>query len=133
MQSFEQSEIQKKIIRSYVKSYNNFDIDGMIRNLDANIDFENWTNGKIDLAIIGIEVFQKQAEASKLYFIKRNQRIEAWHFCNMKVSIDVHYKATLALDLPNGMKAGDVMKLNGRSEFIIKNGKIISIKDFSEF
>jgi hypothetical protein len=37
----------------------------------------------------------------------------------------------LASDLPNGMKAGETLRLNGRSEFTFCDGKIYRIKDVS--
>jgi hypothetical protein len=37
----------------------------------------------------------------------------------------------LAVDFPNGMKAGDVLRLNGRSEYTFRDGRIYQIIDFS--
>jgi hypothetical protein len=37
----------------------------------------------------------------------------------------------LAADLPNGMKAGESMHLEGRSEFGFRDGRIDRITDYS--
>ena len=124
-------EHQKKIIESYIDSYNNFDINGMVKNLDENIVFENISNGNVDLRTEGINEFKKQAKSAEPYFKQRKQTITSWKFNNSKVSINIGYKAILAIDLPNGMKSGDTLELKGKSEFEFENGKIKSISDKS--
>lgn len=47
------------------------------------------------------------------------------------MTIDISYKAILAIDLPNGMQAGDTLELNGKSEFEFDNRKIKKISDYS--
>lgn len=124
-------EEQKTVIEEYVKSYNHFDIGGMIKNLADDVVFENVSNGKVDLRTEGLEAFKKQAESAKQYFVQRKQTIESWEFNNIKVSIDINYEAVLATDLPNGLKAGDTLKLKGKSEFEFENGQIKKITDKS--
>jgi len=77
---FEMKHQQKEIIKNYIESYNNFDIKGMIRDLDQHVVFENITNDKVDLQIKGIDAFEQQAESAKSHFSVRNQEIEFWHF-----------------------------------------------------
>ena len=48
-----------------------------------------------------------------------------------QASIEISYEAVLAMDLPNGMKKGEVMNLMGRSEFVFKDGKIWRLTDIS--
>ena len=45
--------------------------------------------------------------------------------------IEVAYHGVLAIDLPNGMKQGQVMELAGRSEFKFDDGLIWQITDIS--
>lgn len=124
-------EHQKQIIVNYIESYNEFDIKGMTKDLHKDIIFENISNGNVDLRTDGIKKFINQAESAKQYFKKRQQTIKSWKFQAQKVIININYKAVLAIDLPNGMKAGDTLKLKGLSEFYFKGGKIINIKDKS--
>lgn len=124
-------EQQKAIVENYLRSYNNFDIEGMTKNLDDNVVFENVSNEKVELRTVGLSEFKKQAELAKQYFIQRKQSVESWKFIDTKVIIRIDYEAILAMDLPNGMKTGDTLKLKGKSEFDFENGKIKSITDKS--
>ena len=124
-------EFQKQTIENYIEAYNVFDIVGMIKDLHIDIVFENVTNEEVDLTTKGLEEFKAQAEKAKQFFIERKQMIESWKFEGDKVTIDISYEGILAIDLPNGAMAGDTLALNGQSEFMFQNHKIISIKDKS--
>ena len=124
-------EQQQSIIEQYVNAYNNFDIDGMTRDLDENIAFENISNGQVDLRTDGIEAFRQQAASAKQYFQEREQRISSWEFENGSITVEIDYRAVLALDLPNGLKAGDALELRGRSTFKFEGDKIIHLVDIS--
>lgn len=106
-------EQQRDLIENYIKSYNDFDIVGMTKNLSKDIVFENVSNGNVELRTDGITEFKKQAESAKQYFTKRKQTIEFWEFKTSKVSVEIDYKATLAIDLSNGLKAGEILELKG--------------------
>ncbi|MBQ4821883.1 nuclear transport factor 2 family protein [Aquimarina sp. MMG016] len=125
------NEQRKQVIESYIKSYNNFDINGMTKDLTENVVFENVSNGNVELRTEGIKEFIKQAESAKQYFTERKQTVQSWEFNNSKVIVGIDYKAILAVDLPNGMKTGDTLKLKGKSEFEFANEKIKSITDKS--
>ena len=43
----------------------------------------------------------------------------------------IDYRATVAMELPNGLKPGDTLRLQGKSIFRFDDGKIISIEDIS--
>jgi ketosteroid isomerase-like protein len=122
---------QQSRIAQYVNAYNNFDVDGMTRDLDENIIFENISNGQLNLRTDGLAAFRKQAEAARQYFQKREQRITSWLFEEHKVTIDIDYSAILNVDLPNGLKAGDALELKGKSVFEFEAGKITYIVDIS--
>ena len=124
-------EEQKQMIESYINAYNDFDLDGMLKDLHHEIVFENITQGKVDLKTEGIDAFKKQAESAKQYFKKRKQLIESWKFTDQIVTVEIDYKGVLAVDLLNGMKSGDTIQLKGKSEFVFKNNKIIGIQDKS--
>ncbi|WP_271784425.1 nuclear transport factor 2 family protein [Aquimarina algiphila] len=124
-------EQQKNMIENYVTSYNEFYIDGMLKNLDRKIVFENMSNGKVDFRTEGILEFKNQAESAKHYFKQRKQIIKSWRFDKQNVIIEIDYKAILAIDLPNGLKTGEILEVKGKSEFKFENGKIRSITDKS--
>ena len=122
---------QKKRIENYIKSYNDFEIVNMAKDLHEEIVFENISNEKVDLSTEGIEEFKKQAETAKQYFNQRTQTIEFWEFNDNLVTIKIDYKAILNIDLPNGLKKGDTFELKGESQFEFNNDKIIRIRDKS--
>ena len=124
-------ERQKKIIENYINSYNEFNVDGMLRHLSEEVVFENISNGETNLKTVGRTAFKKQAESAKNYFTERKQVIESWAFNGNQATIGIAYSATLAIDFPNGMKAGDFLSVQGRSEFTFRDGEVIGIKDYS--
>lgn len=124
-------ETQQQIIENYVESYNNFDVAGMTEHMDENVVFENITNGEVDLRTEGLNDFKNQAESAKQFFKQRKQTIRSWEFNDSRVSIVIFCQAVLAIDLPNGLKSGDMLELEGISEFHFENGKIISLIDES--
>ncbi len=120
-----------KIIENYIDAYNKFDTDGMILDLHKDIKFENISNNEVNMAFNGIESFKNQAEQAKHLFKEREQKITNMRFNGDQVEVNICYRGILASDLPNGLKAGDRIELNGKSIFKFKNNKIIEIKDIS--
>jgi len=122
---------QRTIIESYVRAYNAFDIAGMPRHLHPEVTFENVSNGEVDLKTEGIDAFREQAERAKQLFSQREQRITDWSFDGDQVTIDIDYEGELAIDLPNGLEAGDQLSMQGQTEFFFQNGQVILLRDRS--
>ena len=122
---------QRHVIEEYVKSYNDFDVNGMIENLSESIIFENISGGAINLRTEGIEAFKEQALKASGYFMERKQTITNWDFNGSIVSVEIDYKAKLAIELPNGLKPGDVMELQGKSVFKFLGERITAIQDIT--
>ncbi len=116
-------------IERYIEAYNSFDIETMISTLHPDITFQNISNGEVNTEIHGIEAFRTLAEQSKGLFTSRKQTITHIETNESQTRIDVAFEAILAIDLPNGLKAGETLKLQGSSEFTFCDGKIISIMD----
>ncbi len=122
---------QQVLIEQNVRAYNQFDVEGMLVNLHPDILFENISEDRVTLHLQGIQAFRKQAEAALTFFRTRQQEITNWHFDEHQVTVGIRYQAILAIDFPNGMKAGDSLALNGQSIFHFNGGKIIKIIDIS--
>ena len=122
---------REKVIKNYIEGYNSFDIDKMVADLGENIEFENISNGETNVSCIGLPAFRKQAEQAKHYFSKRMQTIKSFRHLSDETEIDIDYYAVLAVDLPNGLKKGNELKLKGRSIFKFQGDKIIKLTDFS--
>ena len=122
---------KKKIIQEYIDAYNRFDIDNMLSLLSDDVVFENIQNNEINASSKGKVEFRELAESAKTIFSERKQTIVNITDSIEKTSVEISYYGRLAYDLPNGMKLGDEWNLNGISEFVFSNGKIILLRDLS--
>lgn len=122
---------KRSLIKRYLDAYNAFDIDGMMSVIHPDIEFKNVSGVEVNASASGINELRKLAEQSKNLFSSRKQTLlKFWAKDNMAF-IDVAYEGVLASGLPNGMKAGETLLLNGRSEFTFRDGKIDRITDIS--
>ncbi|RYJ39357.1 SnoaL_2 domain containing protein [Flavobacterium anhuiense] len=122
---------KEKIIQNYIEGYNQFDIDKMIADFDESVIFENIQNGEINLTLNGIKEFSAQAEKGKEYFSARKQTITSFIQDEITAIIDIDYYAILAVDFPNGLKAGQGLNMKGKSIFQFLDDKIIKLTDMS--
>ncbi|WP_299681078.1 nuclear transport factor 2 family protein [uncultured Dokdonia sp.] len=120
-----------EVIKSYVNAYNSFDVEGMLKSLSPNVIFKNSTNEIVDLVTNGIDEFKVQAEKATSYFSNREQKIINTIQENGIITIDIDYTGTLAIDLPNGLKEGSILEMQGKSIFRFEGLQIIEINDFS--
>lgn len=117
------------IIEEYINKYNKFDIKGMLELLDKDISFINYCNDEIDFQVKGLEEFERLARTSIEFFETRTQKIINAIYSDVAVAIEVTYLAVPKVDLPNGIKKGQVVEIEGKSFFRIKNRKISEIID----
>lgn len=122
---------KEKIIQNYIEGYNQFDIDKMIADFDESVIFENIQNGEINLTLTGIKEFTVQAEKGKEYFSARKQTITSIKQDEITAIIDIDYYAVLAIDFPNGLKAGQELNMKGKSIFQFLDDKIVKLTDIS--
>jgi hypothetical protein len=125
-------DLQRKvIIERYIEAYNQFDVGGMMADLNENIIFKNISGQEITLQLHGISAFETQAVQAKQFFEQRKQVITEIKFTGDVVETWIDYEGKLATDLPNGWKAGEVLALKGKSIFTFADSKIIGIEDIS--
>lgn len=122
---------KKNLVENYICAYNNFDIEAMTANLDDEIIFRNISDGETTLELVGGDAFKNQAKQAAGFFSEREQKIENMILKNEICEIEIDYRATLAADLPNGLKAGDKIELKGKSVFSFRADKISEITDIS--
>ncbi|WP_433942998.1 nuclear transport factor 2 family protein [Paenibacillus sp. SN-8-1] len=125
------SDLTKEIINKYIEAYNAFDTEGMARFLHKDIVFRNFSNGEVNTETNGIEEFRELSEKSAQMFSSRCQTITSYIAIDDKAEVQIDYEGVLAADLPNGMKAGDKIRLQGKSVFQIKDDKLVLIEDYS--
>ncbi|MDY6939973.1 MAG: nuclear transport factor 2 family protein [Cyanobacteriota bacterium] len=122
---------KRDLIERYLSAYNAFDVDGMMDTLHPQIEFENISGGEVNATASGADEFRQIAQRATGLFSSRNQTVRVFEANEKGAAIEVSYEGVLAADLPNGMKAGEILQLNGRSEFEFKEGKISRIVDRS--
>ena len=130
-QSNESIQQKQQLIEKYISAYNSFDIDRMMSLLHSEIKFKNIFNGEVNATATGKNEFRAVAEQSKTLLKSRKQTIE---FCDLdedRALVKISYQGVLATDLPNGMKSGETINLDKRSEFSFEDGKISQIVDIS--
>lgn len=118
-------------IEQYIQAYNQFDVPGMLACLHPEVEFRNISNGEVTLSLKGKAAFREQAVQATHYFSHRKQSIQSIHFEDEQADVQIAYDAILAVDLPNGLKKGDALQLQGKSVFRFQNQQIISIDDIS--
>ena len=121
----------KEAVTAYIEAYNRFDVDGMLAPLHDEVVFRNIANGEVNLTTTGKQGFRRQAEQATQYFSEREQHVANWQVVANRVEVVIDYRAAAAIELPNGLKPGDLLRLQGKSVFRFADGKIISIEDIS--
>lgn len=122
---------KEQIIRNYIRAYNSQDVSAMLADLAEDIVFENYSDGVCDMRLEGLEAFRQQAEQAAALFTEREQRMTGFNHGDGKTEITITYEATLAIDLPNGMKKGEALELNGKSVFTFSENKMMKLEDWS--
>ena len=122
---------KRSLVECYLAAYNAFDIGGMMAVIHPDIEFKNVSGGEVNATTSGAGDFRLLAEKSSELFRSRKQKILTFWSNADQASVAVAFEGVLASDLPNGMKAGETLRLNGRSGFTFCDGKIYRIKDVS--
>lgn len=121
----------KETIQAYLDAYNAKDVPAMLALLDDQLVFENVSNTSGITQTTSKQEFEQIARQSVAYFTERKQVARYWVMSEDSAAIEIEYNATLAQDLPNGLKAGQQLQLRGVSIFEMKNGKFTRISDYS--
>jgi ketosteroid isomerase-like protein len=125
------NEEKQAAIEKYIAAYNSFDVEGMVAMVDPDIVFRNISGSEVTAEAEGIEQFRALASESQQLFSSRHQRPTNFRFDPDSTTVEVSFEAVLAIDLPNGKKAGEKIRLDGRTDFEFKDGRFSRITDFS--
>jgi hypothetical protein len=88
-------------------------------------------NGELTLTTKGIKAFEAQARQATQFFKQRKQTITAITIANQQAEVNIDYQGVLAIDLPNGLKSGDTLTLQGKSIFRFTDNLISYLEDIS--
>lgn len=124
-------KIMKKIIDQYFKAYNEFNLEGMLKNIHRDIIFKNYAGGEVTLELSGKSAFRTQIEQAFALFKSREMKVTDQNFGDDMVENKIEFKGVLAVDVSDKLKKYDLVKLQSKSVFKFKGGKIISIEDIN--
>ncbi|WP_128546143.1 nuclear transport factor 2 family protein [Larkinella soli] len=119
------------LIETYIQAYNDRDVDRMVSTLHPRIEFKNSSGGVVTLSLQGLDAFRAQAEEAVRYFRQRRQTVTDLRIDGRQAEALIDYRAVLAVDLPNGLKAGDTLEVQGKTVFRFQDHRIVSIEDIS--
>ena len=122
---------KESLVQQYVRAYNEFDNDGMVALMHPECKFQNVSSGEVNASTTGAQQFRELAEKSKNLFSSRRQTIRSYRYDGESLTIEIDYEAGLKADIPNGPKAGETLKLKGKSEFQFRDGLIYALTDYS--
>jgi ketosteroid isomerase-like protein len=122
----------RHLVDRYLDAYNRLDIPAMLATLHPQVVFENITAGVPTVRTQGLADFQRLAESTRPLFARRRQTITAWNEQGDSGYASIFFEGVFALDLPNGVRAGQAIAVNGRSEYRVFDGLLIYIADISE-
>ena len=127
MTGIEEANVQTVV--AYVDAYNRKDIDGMMACLADDIFFEHLNNGEIVTSLTGKPAFRQQAEHAAQLVSQRQQVLLDRTVADDVVSAKIDFTGTLAIDLPDGSKAGEVVQTAGHSVFVLQDRLIAKLTD----
>ncbi|MGH1420781.1 MAG: nuclear transport factor 2 family protein [Hyphomonas sp.] len=120
-----------EIISRYIACYNARDIDGMTDCVTEDIIFENISNSGQSMRLEGKEMMSQVAELSGNAFSYRRQRVVNLVIGSGKAAAEIEFEGKAAVDLPNGVKVGETVKVRGASFFEFRGNLLCRIADYS--
>jgi len=120
-----------EIIRRYIASYNDRDIDGMLACVTDDVVFENISNAGQSMRLDGKAMMRQVAEVSGNAFSYRRQRLINLVTSDVKAAAEIEFEGRAAVDLPNGVRAGETVKVRGASFFEFRGPLLCRIADYS--
>jgi ketosteroid isomerase-like protein len=124
-------DVLDEIIRRYIASYNDRDIDGMLACVTDDVVFENISNAGQSMRLDGKAMMRQVAEVSGNAFSYRRQRLTNLVTGEGKAAAEIEFEGRAAVDLPNGVRAGETVKVRGASFFEFRGPLLCRIADYS--
>ena len=126
------SQIKKiEIVKNFIKAYNSLNVESMLAYLHREIEFKNISNSIVNSHTKGIEEFKELANNSIKIFKERTQKIISYSESDDTVNVEINFRGILAMDLPNGLKSGEILVMNGKSKYVFEDNLIILLVDES--
>ena len=123
--------MSEDVITKYIACYNSRDIDGMMECVTADVVFENVSNSGHSMRLEGADAMRDVALLSGNAFSYRRQRVINLIIGSGRAAAEIEFEGKAAVDLPNGVKTGETVRLKGASFFEFRGGKLARIADYS--
>lgn len=120
-----------EVIARYIASYNARDIAGMIDCVTDDVVFENISNSGQSMRLDGKDMMRQVADLSGNAFSYRRQRLVNVVTGAGKAAAEIEFEGKAAVDLPNGIRAGETVKIRGASFFEFRGNLLCRIADYS--
>ncbi len=120
-----------EVIRQYIASYNDRDIEAMLACVTDDVVFENISNAGQSMRLDGKAMMRQVAEVSGNAFSYRRQRLINLVTGEGKAAAEIEFEGRAAVDLPNGVRAGETVKVRGASFFEFRGPLLCRIADYS--
>jgi len=118
------------LLTDYIRRYNEKNIDGMLELFHDDVVFESISSATGYINVRGKENLRKLAEKSAEIFAERRQNVTNMVLDENSMAVEVEYWAKLAMDLPDGKKAGEEVRFRGASFFVVRDGRIGRLTDY---
>jgi ketosteroid isomerase-like protein len=118
------------LLTDYIRCYNEKNIGGMLDLFTEDVVFESISSMTGIISVKGKENLRKLAEKSADVFAERRQNLTTMILDENNIAVEVEYWAKLAMDLPDGKKAGEEVEFRGASFFTIRDGCISRLTDY---
>ncbi len=117
-------------VRAYIKAYNDFDTEAMVKDFAEDMEFINEHKGEITMMTSGLSEFKGQIAHAKNYFQFREISIEDLQIGQNTVTISTNLKAGMIKEKSPGQPAKiQEVEMKGSSIFHFQDGKIVKLRD----
>ena len=123
--------MHEDIIHRYIQSYNDRDIEGMLDCVTEDVVFENISNTGQTMRLEGRDNMGEVARLSGNAFSYRRQKLSSLVIGEGKAAAEIEFEGKAAVDLPNGVKAGETIKIHGATFFEFRGRLLSRIADYS--
>ena len=123
--------MMEDMITKYIKSYNSRDIEGMLDCVTEDVVFENISNTGRTMTLEGRDKMGEVAELSGHAFSYRRQKLISLVIGQGRAAAEIEFEGKAAVDLPNGVKAGETIKVHGASFFEFRGPLLCRVADYS--
>jgi hypothetical protein len=126
------TEEKLSVIKTFVHAYNAFDIETMMSLLHPEFEFRHISSGRTSVIASSLNEYRDFIEYGAELFSSRKLTVMDIQEVNDRITAGIVYAGVLAVDLPDGLKAGDTLKHQGCHEYIFRDGMIYRVTDIDQ-